>query len=93
MAGGGYADVPALHIAGSAADDGDDRPAVDADPRLVHHGIGRLQRLHLHHNLDRRVPHNKSAGAEIQARLMRRRCAVAAGVRRCAANFPLWWLL
>lgn len=71
LAGGGHADVPAVHIARLAADDGDHRFAVHADPWLEHHGTERLQRLHLHHHLDHRVPYDKSAGAEIQARISR----------------------
>lgn len=65
MAGGGYANVSAVYIARSAADDGNDLPALDADTRLEHHGAERLQRLYRHHPLDCRVSHDKSAGAEV----------------------------
>lgn len=73
MAGGGHADDPAIHIARPAADYGDDRPAIHDDPRLEHHGAERLQRLHRHHRLDRRVPYDKSDGAEIQARIKKQK--------------------
>lgn len=42
LASRGYADNPAVRIARFAADDGDHRSAVHADPRLVHHGAERL---------------------------------------------------
>lgn len=77
LAGGGYADDPAVHITRFAVDDGNYRFAVYADSRLVHHGAKRLQRLHFHHYLDHRVPHDKSAGAEIQAWIKRARRVVA----------------
>jgi len=69
MAGGRHADVSAIHLARSAIDDGDDCSAFHAYPRLVHHGAECLQRLHLYHHLDHRVPHDKPAGTEVQARI------------------------
>lgn len=72
MAGGGYADVPAIRIARSATDVSNDRPAFHADPRLEHLRIERLQRLPRHHHLDRRVSHDKSPGTEVQARITQR---------------------
>lgn len=69
MAGGRHADIFAIHITRSTTDNGNDLLALDADPRLEHYGAERLQRLHRHHHLDRRVPHDKSAGAEVQARI------------------------
>lgn len=69
MAGGGHANDPAIHFARSATDDGDDRSAFYANPRLEHHGAGRLQRLHLYHHLDHRVSHDKLVSTEVQARI------------------------
>jgi len=69
MAGGRHADDSAIHLARSATDDGDDRPAFHAYPRLEHHGAECLQRLHLYHHLDHRVSHDKPAGAEVQTRI------------------------
>lgn len=69
MAGGGHADDFAIYLAGSATDDGNDRPAFYANSRLEHHGAKRLQRLHLYHHLDRSVPHDKLDGAKVQARI------------------------
>jgi len=65
MAGGRHADVPSIHLARSTTDDGDHCLAFHADPRLEYHRVERLQRLHLHHHLDYRVPHDKLTGAEV----------------------------
>jgi len=69
MAGGRHADVSAIHLARSATDDGNDRPAFHAYPRLEHHGAKCLQRLHIYHHLDHRVSHDKPAGAKVQTRI------------------------
>lgn len=71
LASGRNANGPAVRLAGSTADDGDDVAAFDADEGLEHHGAGRVLRLHRDHHLDRVVPHDKHNGAEVQAGLER----------------------
>lgn len=67
MACGRHADVPAIHIARSAADNGNDSSTLDTNTWLGHQRTKRLQRFLLHHHLDHRVPLNKSHRAEVQA--------------------------
>lgn len=88
MAGGGHADVFTICIAMSAADDGNDSFTLDTDSWLGHLRIECLQRLHCHHHLDCRIPHDKSPGTEVQTRITRgTRVQIVYGVQCYANNF------
>lgn len=88
MAGGGHANVFTICIAMSAADDGNDSFTLDTDSWLGHHRIECLQRLHFHHRLDCRIPHDKSRGTKVQARITRgTRVQIVFGVQCFANNF------
>lgn len=71
MAGGGHADGSTICIAMSAANNGNDSSTLDTDSWLGHLRIECLQRLPLHHHLDCHIPHDKSSGIEVQARITR----------------------
>lgn len=88
MAGGGHADGSTICIAMSAANNGNDSSTLDTDSWLGHLRIECLQRLPLHHHLDCHIPHDKSSGIEVQARITRgTRVQIVFGVQCFANNF------
>ena len=82
-----HANDSTVRVAGPAADNGDDLASLHAHPRLEHNRAGRLQRLHLDDPLDRRLPHDKHARAQVQAWIRHVNDGAPARLRREQAIF------